>query len=327
MSTNTTSTLSNQFQRKYQKDLLAHAVQELRLNEFATQRDLPKNAGAKTVRYFRRVAASAANVKTLAEGVTPTDTTDLTYTPVDVDLVQLGEVMVGTDILSWTQLLDWIKDGTALLGEDCALKADEVTRNVIVAGITAAGYRRYSQGAANWAALAAASAVNAGYVRTDGLDAVTKLKIARAPKFGGYYVNIIAPQVARDVQEDGDWLEASKYGAPEQLFKGELGRMDGMRFVEATNPFIEDGAAGAEGTFAADGNIFTSIITGKGGYGVCKLAGTQSPMKPQLIICNKADKSDPLNQRITVGWKAYYNAFVENSTWVCTLRSKSNFAG
>jgi N4-gp56 family major capsid protein len=327
MSVNNTTTLANQFQRKFQKDLLDHAVQNLRLNEFAIQKDLPKNLGAKTVRYFRRVAASAANVQTLTEGTPTAARTDLSYVPIDVDLQQIGEVMEGTDILSWTQLLDWMKDGIELLGEDCALKADEVTRNEIVINQTVAGQRRYSQGAADWATLAAASVPNASIVRTDWLDAVTRLKVNIAPTFGGYYVAVVPPQVSRDVMEDGDWLEASKYGAPDQLFKGELGRMDGLRFVEATNPFIEDGAAGAQNTFAAAGNIFTTIITGKGGYGVVKLAGTQSPMKPQVIICNTADKSDPLNQKITVGWKAYYNSKLLNTAWVATLRSKSGFAG
>jgi N4-gp56 family major capsid protein len=326
MATNTTTTLTTEYQRKFSKDLLDHAVQQVRLNDFAVQKDLPQNAGATGVRFFRRVQASDANVQTLTEGTPISTFTDLSYTAIDVDLTQIGEAAKFTDILSWTGLLDALKDGIALMGEDCALKADSVTRNEVVINTTAAGQKRYAQGAANWAALAAASTANAVIVRTDWLDAVTRLKVNRAPTFGGYYVAVLPPQVSRDVMEDGDWIEASKYGAPNQLFKGELGRMDGIRFVEATNPFIENGSGGAEGTFAASGNIFTTVITGQGGYGVTKLSGT-SPFKPQVIICNKADKSDPLNQLITAGWKAYYAAKLLNTSWVCTLRSKSGFAG
>lgn len=324
MGTVNTSALANQYQRKFSKDLLEHAIQELRLNEFAVQKDVKRNEGAISCRFHRRVKASASNVQNLSEGTPITNFTDLTYEAVDVTLAQIGEAMKITDIVSWTGLHDALKDGIALMGEDCALKADEITRNEVVINQTVAGQRRYAQGAADFATLEAATTANAVIVRTDWLDAVTRLKINRAPKFGGYYAAILPPQVARDVQEDGDWIEASHYGKPDQLFKGELGRMDGIRFVEATNPFIEKDTLN---TFDADGGIFTTIITGRGGYGVTKLQGTQNPAKPQVIICNKADKSDPLNQFLTAGWKAFYAAKLLNTDWVITLRSKSGFAG
>lgn len=328
MSLNTTTTLTNQYQGYFSKKLLEHAIQELRLNEFAQMGELPKNVGSLIVSYFRRVQSASSNVQTLVEGTPISVFTDLSYAKISVTLAQIGEAVKLTDILSYTDLFDSLKQGVGLMGEDCALKADDITRNVVVAGVGVTSTlktKRYAQGLANWAAVAAATPLASKFVRTDGLDAATRLKINRAPKIGGYYVGIVPPQVSRDLMNDDDWLKASQYSAVQQLFKGEVGMLDGVRYVEATNPFTE-ATNGAEGTFAAGGGIFASIITGMGAYGVTKLAG-DSPMSPKIIITDKADKSDPLNQTIIAGWKAFYNSVLLNEAWACVIRSQTAMVG
>ena len=64
--------------------------------------------------------------------------------------------------------------------------------------------------------------------------AVNKLKRQNAPTIDGYYIAIVHPDVAFDLKEDSEWVDAAKYGAPEQLFNGEIGRIAGVRFVETT---------------------------------------------------------------------------------------------
>ena len=34
--------------------------------------------------------------------------------------------------------------------------------------------------------------------------------------------------------KDTEWVDASKYGKPEQLFNGEIGRIAGVRFVSTS---------------------------------------------------------------------------------------------
>jgi N4-gp56 family major capsid protein len=240
--------------------------------------------------------------------------------------VQYGEAARFTDVSQWVTLNQLLKDGIALMGEDCALKADEITRAAIIAGVTTAGQKRYAGSAADFTALSALTGTTGKVVATDFLNAVTKLKINRAPKIGGYYVGIIPFQVSRDIMNDGDWLEAAKYSDVEKLYKGELGRFHGVRFVEASNPWIEDEA---EGTYDAadgdtDGLIYSTIITGADAYGVSNLAG-QGPDKPEIVIVNTPDSANPLNQFITAGWKAFYVSKVLNETFMCVLRSKSTF--
>ncbi len=326
MAINTTTSLSNQYQRHYSKKLLMHAENTLVLNQFAKKAALPRGLGAKTIRFFRRVTAASANVSTLTEGTPLATYTDLTYTPVDVDLVQLGELARFTDILGWTALLDVMEDGIQLLGEDCALKADDVTLAVI-AHATTGGTKRYSGGAANYAALAALTQTTGKFVATDALDAVTNLKINLAPRIDGGYVGIIGPQVARDLMVDARWLDPQKYKDGTQgLFKGEIGKLDGVRYVETTNVWSEDATEGTRDTTITPADqIYLTVFTGKEGYGVVSLDG-QSPHSPKVIICDKADKADGLNQFISVGWKAFYNAAMLNTAWVIAVRSLSQYS-
>lgn len=316
--------IANTLQAHYSPVLLKHAIQELRLNQFANQADLPKKIGSKAITFFRRNAADATGVQTLGEGTAISTFREVTYTPVAVTLTQYGEAARISDILTWTELFDALKDAVALMGEDCALHADGITRDVIIAGITASGYKRYAQATANWSGLAGAAAADGKATAVDFLDAATQLTLARAPKIGGSYVAIIPPQVGRDLQNDGDWIEAHKYQNARDIFKGELGELHGVRFVLATNPWRE-ATNGAEGTYAAAGGIFASIITGQGAYGTPKLSG-DSPFSPKIIVAKGADKSDPLDQIHTAGWKSFWGSAVLNSTWGVVLRSLTAFS-
>ena len=79
--------------------------------------------------------------------------------------------------------------------------------------------------------------------------AAAELKAVNAPKIGGSYVAIIHPYVAYDLmQEAGEqWVGITKYVSPENLLKGEIGTLGGVRFVESTEAKIFAPAEIAEG--------------------------------------------------------------------------------
>jgi hypothetical protein len=55
--------------------------------------------------------------------------------------------------------------------------------------------------------------------------------------------------------------------------------------------------------------------------------GGLSPFNPQMMICDKPDKSDPTNRFITAGLKTYWVAVVLNNQWIVSISSKSVYAG
>ena len=167
----------------------------------------------------------------------------------------------------------------------------------------------------------------------DFLDAMTLLKINRAPKINGKYVAIMPPQGTRDVMNNSEFREVVRQNYADKIFKGEVGDYYGLRIIEGTNPFQEDET---EGTFASTfstagsnttGLIYSTIITGKSAYGAVNMAKMGASLnKPRMIVVDKPDSGNLLGQYIYVGWKAYWGSTVLNPAWGVTLRHKSLYA-
>jgi N4-gp56 family major capsid protein len=329
------SGITGQYQKYFSKKLLPHAVQLLVLAQFGQKVPFPREQGATQIRFTRGDVASAANVLAGGEGVPTTTFRDYTYTFIDATLVEYEIAAKISDVLSWTNLFDTLKNMTGVMGEDVALHADGKIRDTIVAGVTGTGNKRYTGTTQTFAGLAALTggvpSATGALVLNDILDAMTRLTITRAPQLNGEYVFIVGPQVARDILADPKVLLAGQYGTSKSLMTGEIGRWYGVRIVKHTNPFIENGAnVGSEGTYDATATaanaIYRSFAMGTDGFGIPQMGGL-SPFNPQMMICDKPDKSDPTNRFITAGLKTYWVAVVLNSNWIVSVSSKSAYAG
>lgn len=202
----------------------------------------------------------------------------------------------------------------------------------------------------DYASLAALSNSQGKFTRAAHIGMVTRLRGVSGkpsvPMIDGKYVAMLAPEVMSDLRQEATWLASAIYnnnraaGSLDQWVEFEL---DGCKFVENGSPFIEaavvDGGGGYGVYGAATGddvskNIYSNIYLGAEAFGVPKLSGMRAgsdPRAPSIIILDKADKSDPLNQLTTLGWKAFYQAgllWTNEATDVphCgILRSKSTF--
>ena len=112
-------------------------------------------------------------------------------------------------------------------------------------------------------------------------DAIEILATNNAPKYQNlYWICFVHPHQSRDLRDDSAWINASNYGAPEQLFNGEIGRIDDTRFIETTlmcngkagesdpafKAELKKGASSGDGTLAVD--VFQSVIFGDAYYGI-----------------------------------------------------------
>jgi N4-gp56 family major capsid protein len=141
--------------------------------------------------------------------------------------------------------------------------------------------------------------LTASLVRT----AVTQLRAANVPTFpDGTYHSNIHPFVARDLMEEtagGAWLDVQKYVNNDQILKGEVGRLHGVRFKE-TNQATYIGTGGA-----SSANIFRTVIYGPGYFAF----GDEQSIEAYMVRPG-GDHSDPLAQKALVGWKAMWGAKV-----------------
>jgi len=277
---------------------------------------LPEKSGGKTMRFFRYEEGDAANVDTLTEGTTPT-TKALQMETVDVDLVQYGQVLSISDIADATALFNNIEQATLRIGRDSALKLDSVIRTELFSNTTGVSDIYSGATTSYGASITAADA-------SDWLDAATALKINAASPLDGGFIAIVGPQQARDLLADSEWQEAHHYAEPQARLRGEIGRMHGVRFVETTEPF-RAGSGGSQYTYSSSGDIYGSVVVGAQAYGVPSLS-SQSPYSPSVYIVSGADKNDPLNQRILVGFKSFFAAKNIQPKHIARVYSKTGYS-
>ena len=326
----TTTELAWQFQTKYNTDLLKRAIQLTVLDQFATHMPFPKNAGAKTMRFFRQESGASGNVSQLTEGTLLATLSEIGLDYVEATIVQYGQRYNISDVMGTTELFSTLLGVKSRIAEEAALHADDIVRNVIAGsgttGVTPAGafVRMYVGATQTFAGLSALTAAQGALAISDVLRAMTQLQINRAPKKNGDYFMVVPPQVAYDLMLDPKFLAVNEYQVRTDMVKGEVGKWWGVRIVVATNPFRET-SGGTEGTYSSSGTIFDTFIVGQDAYGTPIMAG-QSEYSPQIKIIDTPDKLDALNQWTVVAWKSFWTAVTLNTAWGINLKAKSTFA-
>ena len=337
----TTGSVTAQFQTYFSKMLLERALPLLQMEQFAQKVPYPtKTGGNKTIRFFRFSDPSISAISALSEGTTPSsgDERDLTLSSVEATLVQYGSKIILTDVLLATELFSHLAQATKQLGEDAALHADTLCHRAIVqdsststgTGVALKSYARYAQNGTNGTTFATNSTPNSSITATDLLDGATSLFIARAPKIKDGYALVAHPAVIRDLQQDDDWLKVSSYSAPDQIFRGEVGKLFGVSVISSTNVQTFNTSASGVAEFTnSTGAAYANVLLGGGAFGVPSLStivASGSPFAPKVTILDAADKSDVYNQRVIASFKTFYAAKQLDPRFFRVLFSKSNYS-
>jgi len=152
---------------------------------------------------------------------------------------------------------------------------------------------------------------------------VGELRRRNAATYDGQnFVGVINPVVAEDLRSDSTWQNWHQYVTPENLYAGEIGRVEGVRFVETTQTPVSAGSGNGLAISVAAGAsaiAYGTNIFGRGFYGATELDGGV-----KTFLVQGASKSDPLNQTTTYGWKAHFTSKVLNVSAGLTLWTGSN---
>ena len=294
--------LSPEMKTFYDKTLIDEAEPNLVHDQFGQERDIPRNGG-KTIE-FRKFSSLPKASTPITEGVTPAGNS-LNVTSITATVSQYGDFVEVSDLLDLTAIDNVIVETTALLGSQAGRTLDTVTREVLQSGTNVFYAPKVAADGAETPVTTRAGLDKTALLRVKDVFRVAAfLKSMNAPKIDGYYVGIIHPWVAYDLMmEAGDaWQETHKYAKPENIFKGEIGELGGVRFVETTEAKIYNDdtcpANGSNGKLS----VFGCLFLGANAYGKTKVDGGGL----EMIVKQKgsAGTADPLNQRSTVGWKA-----------------------
>lgn len=138
-----------------------------------------------------------------------------------------GNAIGFSEYLLQTSFYDQIAAASLLLGRDMALVLDGEIRDVF----TASSSVLYPNGKSARIQLVAADKMNTTLIRK---GAVT-LETNNSPRWGGdHYVCFVHPKVGASIREDNDWTNAALYSGAQQIYLGEIGRWEDVRFIQTT---------------------------------------------------------------------------------------------
>lgn len=280
----------------YDKRWLERLKPQLHFEDLGTKKPLPKNSG--TLLKFRRLNKLTASTTPLTENTNPAET-NVGTSEVTVEPVTYGQFVKMSAELKWKSINPMADEVTDELSDNAALSYDTIVRAALSGNLT----NQFAGGAASEVTVADASTLTASEIRR----AVYSLRKNNVPGFeSNMYKGLIHPAGAFDLQADtaaGSWLETSKYISREEIMRGEIGSLYGVRFVVSTN-------AGG-GTGATD-ETFHAYIVGRDAYGISELSGQGMEMIRKEP--GASDTSNPLNMFSTVGWKFVMAARVLQSS-------------
>lgn len=312
--TNVTSDsgLSDEMKTFYSDYLIDMAEPNLIHDQFGQKHPIPKNGG-KTIE-FRKYDPLPKMLTPLTEGVTPNGQ-KLSMSVITAKVEQYGGYVELSDVLLLTAIDNNLVQATKLLGSQAGRTLDTITREVLNGGTNV----QYAEGqVSSRTALVGGQASGNHYLTVDAVRrAVRFLKVMNAPKINGDYVGIIHPDVSYDLMSDPKWVNVKTYSDPDGIYEGEIGKIEGVRFVETSEAKVFEGA-GASGV-----DVYSTLIMGDDAYGVTEVTG--GGLQHIVKQLGSAGTADPLNQRATAGWKAIKTAERLVEAYMVRIETASTF--
>lgn len=290
--TTATPGMSAEMKTFYEKRLIDQAEPKLVHDQFGDHYPIPRHGG-KSIE-FRKYDSLPKATTPLTEGVTP-DSSSLNVTAVTATVEQYGSWIPSSDLLNLTAIDNHIVNTTKVLASQAGRTLDTITRDVLVGGTNVI-----------YAPAVAADGTETEVTSRKNLTAACKLtpqvffraaaqlSAMNADTIGDSYVAIIHPYAAYDLKTSKEFLDITKYAHPESIFKGEIGKLGNVRFVESSEAKIW-----RDDTCPSGQAVFATLVLGAHAYGVTELEGGGL----EHIVKQLGYGDDPLNQRASIGWK------------------------
>jgi len=259
------SNLSQAIQTIWSKEILFQAMPILRFEQFAVKKtELGVQPGL-TINFMRYNNLGAASQ--LVEGVRM-QTNALSATQFSITVAEHGYAVAVSELLLNASFDDVMASASRLLGRNMATYLDVSARDTLLTGSsTIYGYDKtgltfganspYDHGtaAANRDALAGNHKFTTAVVK----DAVETLATKNTPRLGETYVAFVHPHQSRQLRDDPEFIEVTKYAAPGNFMLGEIGRLNDVVFIETTQVKQVTNATGKP--------VYQSIFLGDNAFG------------------------------------------------------------
>lgn len=257
MAKTTTANIPASIRDYYTQEIIREAMPRLRFSQFAKKRtDLTTNPGdAITFTKYSRISRGGK----LTENVN-IDEKQLSNSRVSVTVTEYGNAVSISEKAIQLSLHNELEEASIALGNDMAQVLDTEIMDVAFSTSNVL----YGGGKTSAGALVTGDAFTTQTVK----DAVEFLATNNAPKFeGAYYVCIAHPHQLRQIRDDKDWVGAHQYvdTGVGNIYTGEVGMYEGVRFVETTNVPANDAEESAI-KFGVSIPTYEAVIFGENAF-------------------------------------------------------------
>ena len=309
------SGMSAEMKTFYERRLIDQALPALVHDQFGDSYPIPANNGK--IIEFRKYDALPKATTPLTEGVTPNGQA-LNVTTITSDLHQYGGWTPLTDVLQMTAIDNNVVQATRVLASQAGRTMDSITRDVLAGG-TNVIYAPKQAADGTETAVTSRKTLDKSCTLTPKLffQAAAQLGAMNADPIGDSYIAIIHPYAAYDLKTCKEFIEVHKYADPDTMFRGEIGKLGNIRFIETSEAKIWKDSTCPDGLA-----VFGTLVLGAHAYGVTELEGGGL----EHIVKQLGYGDDPLNQRASVGWKGMRAAERLVEQYMVRIESASSYS-
>jgi N4-gp56 family major capsid protein len=208
----------------YSKELIETSLPNLVFLAFAKKKsDLTKEPGdSVTFTKFSDISEGDE----LVDGVELTEE-KLDDTDIKITVSEFGKAVSVSEKALQTGMFDLLDEQTKKLSKSYVKTLDSKLRD---AALTTSN-ELYGGGKAVSSSLTAGDVFDTTIIK----NAVEALADNDTPKIDGeYYVCIATPHQLRGMRDDKDWIAVQSYAGAQQIYRGEVGMYEGVKFIETT---------------------------------------------------------------------------------------------
>lgn len=337
--------LSDAVKIHYDKKLIEHAERTVAFYQVAEKRPIPMHGG-KTIDFT--IVNPLATGGKITEGTNPT-VKALSADKIQLTLHQLGDFVQVSDYVDETAITSIVGQAILKLREQSAATIDTFIGHSLYNYRMCAGVERsslggmlyntaispqtgtgdthvlqFSTGQASYdgfpilhdktrrsgltlvADTLASTALSVKTIR----DAVAFLRTRNIKPFAdGMFVGITHPEAIQRLSDGAAWKSWNQYTNPQAMYNGEVGKIEGVRFIQAAN-YNKWTLSGDTITSSVSSALYATLIVGKGAYGVTEMGG----LRQYVTRPNNYDSSNPLGLWSTVGWQVKMAACTLNKS-------------
>jgi len=203
-------------------------------------------------------------------------TVALSDSQVTLTLAEYGNAVLTTAKLRGTSFVDIDPVVANVVGYNAGVSLDTIARSALDQGTNV----QYASGLGAQS-LQTSVTTRAGITKANNTISALDIRVARArlrsqnvPTFGGMYVGYVHPDIVADLQGESisgsniqGWRAPHVYAQPGEIWTGELGAFEGVRWIETPRAPIFQGSGGttSAGTYTIT-TAQTSSVTGVGSY-------------------------------------------------------------